>query len=108
LGIIVSREEGEEKGKGKGKGKERGVGDDEEDDVRTPIRPSAKALGKRRVVEAEEPDRKSSARITLVTSSFDIFVCVLAQQTRSIPTTCSTNVRTSAAIRGTPLRTIVG
>jgi hypothetical protein len=54
LGIIVSREEGEEKGKGKGK--EKGVGDDEEDDVRTPIRPSAKALGKRRVVEAEEPD----------------------------------------------------
>jgi hypothetical protein len=62
LGIIVSREEGEEKGKGKGK--EKGVGDDEEDDVRTPIRPSAKALGKRRVVEAEEPDRKSSAHMT--------------------------------------------
>jgi hypothetical protein len=56
LGIIVSHEVGE----GKGKGKEKGVDGDEEDDIRTPIRPSAKALGKRRVVEAEEPDRKSS------------------------------------------------
>lgn len=31
---------------------------DDEENIRTPIRPSAKALGKRRVVEAEEADRK--------------------------------------------------
>jgi hypothetical protein len=34
--------------------------EDEDEDIRTPIRPSAKALGKRRVLDAEEPDRKSS------------------------------------------------
>ena len=33
--------------------------DREEEEIRTPIRPSAKALGKRRVVETEEADRKS-------------------------------------------------
>jgi hypothetical protein len=32
--------------------------DDDEENIRTPIRPSAKALGKRRVVETEEADRK--------------------------------------------------
>ncbi|KAI9461993.1 hypothetical protein BJY52DRAFT_1185334 [Lactarius psammicola] len=45
LGIIVSRKENEDEDEG-----------GEEEDIRTPIRPSAKALGKRRVVEAEEPD----------------------------------------------------
>jgi hypothetical protein len=30
----------------------------EEESIRTPIRPSAKALGKRRLIEAEETDRK--------------------------------------------------
>ncbi|KAI0299014.1 hypothetical protein B0F90DRAFT_1810761 [Multifurca ochricompacta] len=30
--------------------------EEEEEDIRTPIRPSAKALGKRRLIEAEEPD----------------------------------------------------
>ncbi|KAF8267754.1 hypothetical protein EI94DRAFT_1729519 [Lactarius quietus] len=50
LGTIVGRDED--------KGKEKEKVDDEEDEenVRTPIRPSAKALGKRRVVEVEEPD----------------------------------------------------
>ena len=32
--------------------------DEDEDDIRTPIRPSSKALGKRRVIETEDPDRK--------------------------------------------------
>ena len=48
LGIVVTRKESV---------------DDEDDNnqeenIRTPIRPSAKALGKRRVIEVEEPDRK--------------------------------------------------
>lgn len=34
--------------------------DDDEDEVSTPIKPSAKALGKRKVVDVEEPDRKFS------------------------------------------------
>jgi hypothetical protein len=53
LGIVVPLGEGEEKGKGK---------ENDDDDIRTPIRPSAKALGKRRVVEVEEPDRKFFTR----------------------------------------------
>jgi hypothetical protein len=32
--------------------------DDDDENIRTPIRPSAKALGKRRVIEADETDRK--------------------------------------------------
>ena len=48
LGIVVPLGEGEEKGKEK---------ENDDEDIRTPIRPSAKALGKRRVVEVEEPDR---------------------------------------------------
>lgn len=32
--------------------------DDDDDEVSTPIKPSAKALGKRKVVEVEEPDRQ--------------------------------------------------
>ncbi|KAH9996151.1 hypothetical protein BJV74DRAFT_828545, partial [Russula compacta] len=44
LGIVVPRRE------------EDGDRDHGEEDIRTPIRPSAKALGKRRVVEAEEAD----------------------------------------------------
>ena len=56
--------------KGKGKG---GGDDDDDDDIRTPIRPSAKALGKRRVVEAEEPDRKSPASAKLYLSFFFVF-----------------------------------
>ncbi|KAH9025575.1 hypothetical protein EDB85DRAFT_2149658 [Lactarius pseudohatsudake] len=44
LGIIVPRGDNE------------GEDEDGEENTRTPIRPSAKALGKRRVVEAEEPD----------------------------------------------------
>ena len=55
--------------KGKGKG---GGDDDDDDDIRTPIRPSAKALGKRRVVEAEEPDRKSPVSPKLY---FFAFLC---------------------------------
>lgn len=39
--------------------------DYEEEEIRTPIRPSAKALGKRRVVETEEADRKSLTLVTL-------------------------------------------
>jgi hypothetical protein len=31
---------------------------DDDEECTTPIKPSAKALGKRKVVEAEEPDRK--------------------------------------------------
>jgi hypothetical protein len=38
--------------------------DYEEEEVRTPIKPSAKALGKRRVVETEEADRKSYTLVT--------------------------------------------
>ena len=41
-----------------------GEGDGNED-IRTPIRPSAKALGKRRVVETEEADRKSCTLVIL-------------------------------------------
>jgi hypothetical protein len=37
---------------------------DVDGEIRTPIRPSAKALGKRRVVEAEEPDRKLCTLVT--------------------------------------------
>lgn len=48
LGIIVPRKENEDEGED----------GEEEENIRTPIRPSAKALGKRRIVEAEEPDRK--------------------------------------------------
>lgn len=49
MGIIVPRKDTDE--------------DDEEEeadseDIRTPIRPSSKALGKRRVIETEDPDRK--------------------------------------------------
>ncbi|KAH9025582.1 hypothetical protein EDB85DRAFT_2149666 [Lactarius pseudohatsudake] len=44
LGIIVPRGDNE------------GEDEDGEENIRTPIRPSAKALGKRRIVEAEEPD----------------------------------------------------
>ena len=57
--------------KGKGKG---GGDDDDDDDIRTPIRPSAKALGKRRVVEAEEPDRKSPASPKLYLSLFCVLI----------------------------------
>jgi len=39
--------------------------DYEEEEIRTPIRPSAKALGKRRVIESEEADRKSYTLVTL-------------------------------------------
>lgn len=51
LGIVVPRVDAD--------------GQDHEEEVRTPIRPSAKALGKRRVVEVEEADRKSYTRVTL-------------------------------------------
>ena len=40
-------------------------GQDYEEEIRTPIRPSAKALGKRRVVETEEADRKSLTLVIL-------------------------------------------
>ena len=57
LGIVIARRE------------DNGDDDDNgEENVRTPIRPSAKALGKRRVVEVEDPDRKSCI---LVTPKFD-------------------------------------
>jgi len=53
LGIVVPRRDEDDEGDGDGA-----------EEIRTPIRPSAKALGKRRVVEAEEPDRKFFARLT--------------------------------------------
>ena len=94
LGIVTSRKDGEDKDR---------VGDEEGDDIRTPIRPSAKALGKRRVVEAEEPDRKSnSLSISLIAD-----VCATQQRTRSIPTTFSTSAL-RFVIRGILCRTIVG
>jgi hypothetical protein len=37
----------------------------DDDECTTPIKPSAKALGKRRIVEAEEPDRKPFFDMTL-------------------------------------------
>jgi hypothetical protein len=37
---------------------ERSVAVDDDDECTTPIKPSAKALGKRKVVQADEPDRK--------------------------------------------------
>ena len=49
LGIIVPR---------KDENDDDHVKNDDEENIRTPIRPSAKALGKRRLVEAEEADRK--------------------------------------------------
>lgn len=39
---------------------------DDDDECTTPIKPSAKALGKRKVVEAEEPDRKPFSDIMVV------------------------------------------
>ena len=53
LGIVVPRR--------------KASGDDDKDDdenVRTPIRPSAKALGKRRLVEVEEADRELCTVVT--------------------------------------------
>jgi hypothetical protein len=38
--------------------------DDEEENIRTPIRPSSKALGKRRVIEVEEPDCELGILVT--------------------------------------------
>jgi len=43
-----------------------------EEEIRTPIRPSAKALGKRRVVETEEADRKSYMLVALRLAMFYI------------------------------------
>lgn len=43
-----------------------------EEEIRTPIRPSAKALGKRRVVETEEADRKSYMLVALQLAMFYI------------------------------------
>ena len=48
LGIIVPRKDADDEEEE----------DEDEEDIRTPIRPSAKALGKRRVIETEDPDRK--------------------------------------------------
>lgn len=48
LGIVVPRKDADEEEEE----------DEVEEDIRTPIRPSAKALGKRRVIETEDPDRK--------------------------------------------------
>jgi hypothetical protein len=47
LGIIVPRNDANDDDDG-----------DDEEDIRTPSRPSAKALGKRRLIETEEADRK--------------------------------------------------
>jgi len=60
--------------------------DYEEEEIRTPIKPSAKALGKRRVVEMEEADRKS---YTVVTLRLDILT--LFQRTHSTQMTFSMN-----------------
>jgi hypothetical protein len=49
LGIIVPRKDTDE---------DEEEGEEDEEDIRTPIRPSSKALGKRRVMETEDPDRK--------------------------------------------------
>ena len=64
-------------------------GQEFEEEVRTPIRPSAKALGKRRVVETEEADRKS---YTLVNLRFIILTHL--QRTRSTQMTFSMNGQT--------------
>src|SRR6266404_4442636 len=68
--------------------------DKEKEETRTPIRPSAKALGKRRVVEIEEPDRKSkqfrSEKIWVVDVRGD------AQQMRSTLMNFSMSVQTLA------------
>jgi hypothetical protein len=45
---------------------ERRLAVDDDEECTTPIKPSAKALGKRKVVEAEEPDRKPFSDITVV------------------------------------------
>lgn len=46
------------------------IEDDEE--ATTPIKPSAKALGKRRVVEFEEPDRKPLAKFDMGLQIFNL------------------------------------
>jgi hypothetical protein len=57
-----------------------------EEEIRTPIRPSAKALGKRRVVEAEEADRKSYTLVTLL-----LIILTHVQRTHSTQMTFSMN-----------------
>lgn len=37
--------------------------DDSDEDILTPIKPSAKALGKRKVVDAEQPEREFSVSL---------------------------------------------
>lgn len=59
---------------------------DYEEEIRTPIRPSAKALGKRRVVETEEADRKSDTLVAL-----RLIILTLFQRTHSIQMTFSMN-----------------
>jgi hypothetical protein len=59
--------------------------DYEEGEIRTPIRPSAKALGKRRVVETEEADCKSYTLVTLR------LILTLFQRTHSTQMTFSMN-----------------
>ncbi len=91
LGIIVPRKDEDED-----------ADDDEEENIRTPIRPSSKALGKRRFIETEEADRKllhlCQSKISSLTHS---------QRTRSIQTIFSTNEQ-MRAMRGTRRRTTVG
>jgi hypothetical protein len=92
LGIIVPRKDADGDGNN----------EDEDEDVRTPIRPSAKALGKRRLVEAEEADRKLC---TLVTRQ--ILSLTLPQRTHSTPMTFSTNGQMPVK-RRTPRRMTAG
>ena len=73
LGIVVPRMEG-------------GGQEFEEEEIRTPIRPSAKALGKRRVVETEEADRKLCTLVTI-----RLVMLTLFQQTLSTQMTFSMN-----------------
>jgi hypothetical protein len=53
LGIVVTRGEVDDDDR-----------DEEEENIRTPVRPSAKALGKRRVIEVEESDRELCILVT--------------------------------------------
>jgi len=77
--------------------------DEDEEDIRTPIRPSAKALGKRRVIETEDLDRKSHPCQSKVLLSFDTF----SQRTHSTRTISSTSEQITTK-RGTPRRMTAG
>ena len=66
----------------KGGGVDSVVGKDsaEEEVVRTPVKPSLKALGKRKVIEAEEPDRERLLNLCLTLSLNSDSVCSLKRR----------------------------